>query len=178
MDNPNEIFKAALETTEIVKRRQYSLFTFGSTKLPYYFISASEIDPYDTVIREGRVKVEKPYIYIPGNNPQFEGFEFDDEIPIEEDDIQYILMSRRIMLPSLHYVNSEKNLSVENIGVDEKISSICNMLDRKSDTVTAVIRGRDKFFPFPLLIYVGEMILRSTNSNVIDLMEKGGGINP
>jgi len=177
MDNPNEIFQAALETTDIIKRRQYSLFTFGSTRLPYYFIAESEIDPHDTVVREGRVEVEKPYIYIPGYNPQFEGFEFNEDMPLDEDDIKHVFMTRRIMLPSLHYINAEKNLTVDSVGIEEKIKSTCTLLDRRSDTVTAVIRGKDKFFPFPLLIYVGEMILRSTGSNLIDLMEKGGDFN-
>ena len=175
--NPNEMFKAAIETTNVVKRRQYSLFTFGTTRLPYYFIAESEIDPHDTVVREGKVNVDKPHIYMPGYNPQFEGFEFDENTPMDEEDIKYVFLSRRILLPSLHYVHSEKSLSIENISVDEKISTICNTLSRKSDTITGVIRGKDKFFPFPLLIYVGEMIMRSTGSNVMDLFEKGGDLN-
>ena len=175
--NPNEMFKAALETTDVVKRRQYSLFTFGTTKLPYYFIAQSEIDPHDTVVREGKVNVEKPQIYIPGYNPQFEGFEFDEDIPMDEEDIKYVFLSRRIVLPSLHYIHSEKSLKVESVSVEEKINNVCNLLSRKSDTITGVIRGKDKFFPFPLLIYVGEMIMRSTGSNIMDLFEKGGSLD-
>ena len=76
--NPGEMLKAAFETTRIVKERSYSLFTFGITKLPYYFVARSELDSHDTVVREGRVTVEKPYIHVPGYNPMFEGFEFDE----------------------------------------------------------------------------------------------------
>jgi hypothetical protein len=175
--NSHEAFEAAIETTQVIKKRQHSLFTFGITRLPYYFIASSEIDPHDTVIREGKVNVEKPSIYIPGYNPQFEGFEFEDDVPVDEDELKYILLTRRIVLPSLHYIHSEKNLNVERISVDEKINKLCNQLDRRSDTITGVIRGKDKFFPFPLLIYVGEMILRSTGSNLIDIFEKGGGFS-
>jgi hypothetical protein len=174
--NPNDAFNAAIETTKVIKKRQSSLFTFGITKLPYYFIAQSEIDPHDTVTREGKVNVEKPQIYIPGYNPQFQGFEFEDDISMDEDELKYILLTRRIILPSLRYIHSEKNLTVERVSLDEKVNSICNQLDRKSDTGTAVIRGKDKFFPFPLLIYVGEMIFRSTGSNLTDIFEKGGGL--
>ena len=174
--NSAEMFQAALETTDIIKERKYSLFTFGITKLPYFFVGRSEFDPHDTVIREGRVVVEKPHIIVPGNNPMFEGFEFDEDMPVDEGDIKYILMSRRIQLPSLRYINSEQSMDVENIAVDEKVSQLCNRLDSGSDTITAVIRGESRFFPLPLIIYVGKMILRSTGDNLTELFEKSGGL--
>ena len=91
-----------------------------------------------------------------------------------DEDIKYILLSRRIVLPSLRYRNTEADMNVESMSVDDKINQICNMLDRRSDTVTGVIRGEGKFFPFPLLIYVGNMILRSSGDNLTELLERGG----
>lgn len=171
--NPAEMLQASFETTQIVRERKYSLFTFGITKLPYFFIARSQIDSHDSLVREGKVIVEKPQIIIPGNNPLFEGFEFQDGMSFNESEIPQVLLTRRIKLPSLRYINKESSISVDSIGVDEKINQICNKLESKPDTVTGVIHGEDKFYPFPLLIYVGAMILRSSGDNLKEMLEKG-----
>ncbi len=173
--NPDEMLKAAYETTHIIRERKYSLYTFGTTKLPYYFIGRSEIDPKDTVVREGRVVVEKPQILLPGTLSMFEGFEFDEDMGIDADDARHLLLSRRILLPSLKYVNHENNMEVVAEGTDERISRLQNELERRSDTVTGIIRGEDRFFPFPLFFYVGKMVIRSTGDNIAEFFEKRGG---
>ncbi|MFH1707063.1 MAG: hypothetical protein ABIF71_03995 [Planctomycetota bacterium] len=173
--NPHEMFKASLETTTIVKRRRTSLYTFGVTRLPYVFVSRSEIDPRDTVVREGRVMVEKPHILIPGYNPLFEGFDLEGETPLSGEDIKYILMARRIQLPSLRYINADARLAVEQVSLDVKVGDVCNRLEGRNDTQTGVIRGEDRFFPFPLLMYVAEMIQRSAGDNLTEFLERQGG---
>lgn len=170
-----EMFRASQATTVIVKRRRHSLFTFGVTRLPYIFVAKSEIDPHDTIVREGRVVVEKPHILIPGYNPRFEGFEMEGDAPLSGEDIKYILLARRIQLPALRYVNTPDHLTVEQVSVDAKVGDVCNRLDGRDDTQTGVIRGEDKFFPFPLLLYVSEMIQRSAGDNLVEFLERQGG---
>ena len=176
--NPDEMLKASLETTAIIKRRRTSLYTFGVTRLPYIFVAKSEIDPHDTVVREGRVMVEKPHILIPGYHPLFEGFDLEGETPLSGEDIKYILMARRIVMPSLRYINTAGGLAVDQVSLDVKVSDVCNRLEGRNDTQTGVIRGEDRFFPFPLLIYVSEMIQRSAGDNLSEYLERQGGSNP
>lgn len=175
--NPNEMLKGAFETTEIIKERSYSLYTFGVTRLPYYFVARSEIDPKDTVIREGKVMVERPQILLPNGMSLIEGFEIDEERHGSEEDVQHILMTRKVLLPSLKYTNDSNKVDVESISVDEKIGELRNRLTNASDTATGIIRGEDRFFPFPLFLYVGKMIIRSTGDNLTDLFEKKGGFD-
>ena len=110
--NPNEMLKASYETTHIIRERKYSLYTFGDTRLPYYFVSRSELDSKDTVVREGNVVVEKPQILLPGTMGVFEGFEFDEDMGVDENDVQHLLIARKILLPSLKYTNHESNMEV------------------------------------------------------------------
>ena len=71
-------------------------------------------------------------------------------------------------------MNTENSMTVESMTVDDKLSQICGKLDSMSETATGVIVGENKLFPFPLLMYVGQMVLRSSGDNIAELLERGG----
>ena len=75
--NIQELWEKALKQTRVIRPRVQALETFKATRLPYVALSASLINPGDTVVRKGDILVEKPAIILPFNLPQFEGFEFE-----------------------------------------------------------------------------------------------------
>ncbi len=68
----------ALKETEIIRARIMGLQTFDQTHVPYLLLSASSINPGDTVVRSGEVLVDRPSLILPPHIPQFEGFSFDE----------------------------------------------------------------------------------------------------
>ena len=71
------MWRRALKDTEIIRARVKSLSMMGDTRVPYVLLSESSINLGDTVVRKGEVLVQKPALFIPPNNPQFQGFEFE-----------------------------------------------------------------------------------------------------
>ena len=70
----------ALKNTEIIRARVQALLTHSETLVPYVLLSESSINLGDTVVRKGEVMVQKPSLFIPPHNPQFNGFEFGDDL--------------------------------------------------------------------------------------------------
>ena len=102
----------ALKHTEIIRARVKALMTTAETHVPYILLSESSINLGDTVVRKGEVRVEKPALFIPPDNPQFEGFEFEQEKEFDQNSFINFLIVRGISLPSLRYDNKTSSLEV------------------------------------------------------------------
>ena len=75
-----KMWTKALKHTEIIRARVQSLSMIGDTHVPYFMLSESSINMGDTIVRKGEVLVQRPSLFIPPNNPQFKGFEFDQAV--------------------------------------------------------------------------------------------------
>src|SRR5512141_1841224 len=107
-----EAWDRALKETDIVRSRVSSLHTFDDTRVPYIFLSPSEINDGDTVVRRGQIVVQKPALILPPNIPQLEGFEFEKESGVNENAVLNFLLVRGISLPSLKYNNKTYSLDI------------------------------------------------------------------
>ena len=110
--NIQDIWEKAVKKTEIVRPRVMPLHTNAATHLPYVCLSESAINAGDTVVRRGEVTVEKPVIVLPHNMPQFEGFDFEKEMHVNEDLFKSFLLVRGVQFPAMKYNNKSHSVDV------------------------------------------------------------------
>ncbi|MBN1257096.1 MAG: hypothetical protein JXA52_05265 [Planctomycetes bacterium] len=173
-DNPFEAFIEAQRKTRILRTRKNLLYTFGSTRLPYVFLANSGINRGDVVMRKGEVSVDRPKIFTPSNPVELEGFGFEE---LEEGMIP-VLLNRWVHFPPAKYHNSSSALEVLDGPFERAQEEIINRLDRQNDIRTGVIQGLEHLWGFSVLGYVGQMIVRSTPSNIGEYFEHYGLNNP
>jgi len=166
-----EAWTRALKETEIVRSRVLSLQTFDRTNVPYVLLSASAINPGDTVVRAGEVVVDRPALVLPPNIPQFEGFAFDKVSP-NEDSLLNFLLVRGIHLPSLKYNNRTNMLDIFEGRLEDAIAHYGNRLQREENTVAGLIVGPEDVWQFSLLIFICSQIARNSTSDIRRLLEE------
>ena len=89
----------ALTSTEVIRARISSLQTFEKTVIPYIFLGESVVQENTTIVRKGKVIVDKPSLILPPNMPQFSGFEFENQ----DEALNFIFLRAFIVLILLDY---------------------------------------------------------------------------
>ncbi len=166
----HEAWALALQNTEIIRTRAALLHTFADTQVPYVLLSSSLINEGDTVVRRGKVTVQRPAIFLPPNVPQFEGFDFLKD-GADSAAINFLLI-RGISLPSLHYSNETMSLDVVEGGVREAAATFANQLERQEDVATGLMIGHEEAWPLSLLIFTCSQITRNTEVDLKRLMDE------
>lgn len=167
----------ALKQTKIIRSRVLSLHTFEHTKVPYILLSASSINPGDTVVRSGEVMVEKPSLILPPNIPQFEGFSFED-VDANENSLVNFLLVRGVTMPSLLYSNKTGMLDIFEGKVEDAVSHYGNRLQRQENTTTGLIVGPPDVWQFSLLIFVCSQVAKNSAGDIRRLLEEFRRPNP
>jgi len=170
--NIQEAFDKALKETDIIRSRILALQTFADTHVPYIFLSASSVNPGDTVVRQGEVLVQKPSLILPPHIPQFEGFEMDDSSVMDSDSMINFMLIRGILLPSLKYNNTTSSLEVFDGGVDEAIKFYGNKLQSQENTAAGLLVGPEDVWPFSLLIFICSQIAKNSTSDMRRLLDQ------
>ncbi len=171
----NEIWAKALKETEIIRSRVQALQTTSATKVPYVLLSESSINLGDTVVRRGEVTVEKPTLFIPSNNPQFEGFEWDrfqNAKGLNPDSLVNFLLIRGVSLPSLRYDNKTNSLNIYEGGLVEAIQHHNDLLQRREDVQTGLIAGPEDCWQFSLLIFICSQVIRNAETDIRHLLRE------
>ncbi len=120
----------ALYKTEIIRSRIQPLLTTSDTRVPYVLLSESTLNHGDTVVRKGEILVEKPSLFIPPDNPQFLGFDFDQEQSISENLFVNFLLVRGVRLPSFIYDNKTHTLDVFEGSLQKAIKQYSDVLQK------------------------------------------------
>ncbi len=162
----------ALKGTEIIRSRVAALETAGSTRVPYVLLAESSINVGDTIVRRGEVVVDKPSIILPPNNPQFNGFELDDDQSFDETSMVNFLLVRGISLPSLNYNNRTSSLDIFEGGLSDAIKHYTQDLQRKEDVHTGLIKGLEDAWPLSVLIFVCSQVTRNVDIDIRRLMQQ------
>ncbi|MBM3253331.1 MAG: hypothetical protein FJZ16_03645 [Candidatus Omnitrophica bacterium] len=162
----------ALKNTEIIRSRLMRLYTFETTELPYIFLAESSVNQGDTVVRKGNVSVDKPLIVLPRDFPIFEGFEFKENLELDEDIIRSFFLVRGVRFPSLKYQNLTLSLDIYEGSLKEAIKFYVEGLKRKEDITSALIVGNEEAWQFSILIYVAFMFSKSADEDIRKLFEK------
>jgi hypothetical protein len=171
-------WEKALKNTEIRRSRIHPLLTFETTELPYLFLAESAINAGDSVVRRGSVYVEKPSIVLPDNSPQFEGFDFNEELHLNEDMVINFLLVRGVRFPS--YNNKVNSLDIYEGRLKNAISHFEDRLRREEDVHMGLIVGPEDCWQFSILIFICTMVAKSAGRDIqrlLDNMEKGRSLS-
>ena len=168
--NIQDAWTKALKETEIIRSRIMHLQTFDQTAVPYILLSASSINPGDTVVRSGEVMVDRPSIILPPNAPQFEGFF--DASQTHEDSLVNFLMVRGVTLPSFKYNNKTNALDIFEGKMEDAITHYGNRLQREENTTAGLIAGPEDVWHFSLLIFICSQIVRNSSTDIRRLLEE------
>ena len=161
-----KLWQKALKKTEIHKARLSTLYTFQPTDLPYILLTESAVNLGDTVVRRGKIRVDKPLIVLPHHHPLFEGFDFAEDFKADDDSVRSFLLLRGLDLPSLKYKNRTYSLDIFEDSLKKAIEYYKDKLQRKEDTHLGLIIGPDDAWQFSVLIYVAAMVSKSATSDI------------
>ncbi|NQT95827.1 MAG: hypothetical protein HQ572_05195 [Candidatus Omnitrophica bacterium] len=166
-----ELWEKALKKTEIIRARMHPLLTFETIELPYIFLAESSLNIGDSVVRQGKVYIEKPSIVLPENLPHFEGFDFDEELHVSEDSVTNFLLVRGVKFPSYRYNNKTQSLEVYEGKLKGAIKHYQNKLQKAEEVHAGLIVGPEECWQFSVLIFICTMIAKSAGSDIKRLLD-------
>lgn len=170
-----KMWTKALKHTEIIRTRIQALSLSGDTSVPYLMLSESSINIGDTVVRKGEVLVQKPSLFIPPNNPQFKGFEFDNEDGtkgLDENSFINFLIVRGISIPSLRYDNRTSSLDIYEGKLSAAIKHHENILQRQENVHAGLLVGPEDCWQFSILIFICSQILKNADQDIQRLLDE------
>ena len=165
-------WEKALKYTEIIRPRVKPLNTFKTTHLTYVFLAESSVNEGDCVVRKGEVLVEKPSIILPPDLPQLEGFDFKDVSRQQQDMIINFFLVRGIGFPSLKYNNKTYSLDIYEGRLSQAIEKHTHELQKEENVTSGLVIGPEDCWQYSILIFVGMQILRSTDNDIKNLMNR------
>jgi hypothetical protein len=161
----NEIWNKALRKTEIVRPRVVPLATHNVTRLPYICLSESAINPGDTAVRRGEVIVERPSIVLPYNTPQFEGFDFERGMRVNEELFKSFLLVRGVQFPGMKYNNKSHSLDVHDGALSRAIDYFKRELQKTENVHTGLIAAPEDCWQFSVLLFICSQVARSADND-------------
>jgi len=170
-----QLWEKAQEKTEIVRGRVKGLPTFSAVKVPYVFLGESVVNEGHTVVRKGKILIEKPMILLPEDLPQFEGFEFEEQLDIEQGSMQMFFLMRGIRFPSLKYNNTIVSLDLEEASLAKTAAKYKKRLEKRENVKTSLILGPEDCWQFSILLYMAQLAGRCARTDIINIMERFEG---
>ena len=165
-----KLWDKAKEKTEVVRGRVKGLSAVSLTAVPYIFLAESSVNEGNTVVRKGKIIVEKPLIVLPQDSPQFDGFDFEEELGLSQELIQTFLLMRGISFPSMKYNNKIFDLEVDEASLSKCVEKHKKGLEREENVTTALVLGPEDCWQLSLLIYVASLAGRCARADIMKLM--------
>ena len=172
--NIQEMWDKAVRKTEIVRPRVTPLHTYQVTHLPYIALAESSVNQGDTVVRRGEVSVERPAIVLPHNLPQFEGFDFEKEMHVNEDLFKSFLLVRGVQFPAMKYNNKSFSVDVHEGGLSKAIERYKQDLQQSENVHTGLIAGPEDCWQFSVILFVCTLMARSATGDIKRLLDDMG----
>ena len=169
--NMQEIWEKAVKKTEIVRPRVMPLSTHSVTHLPYVCLSESAVNTGDTVVRRGEITVEKPMIVLLQNMPQFEGFDFEKEMNVNEDLFKSFLLVRGVQFPAMKYNNKSYSVDVFEGGLSKAIEHHKSLLQQHENVHTGLVAGPEECWQFSVVLFICSQIMRSADGDLKRLLD-------
>ncbi len=169
-----EFWDKAVRKTEIIRPRVTPLQTHEVTHLPYICLSESVVNSGDTAVRRGEVLVERPSIVTPYNLPQFEGFDFEKEMHVNEDFFKSFLLVRGVKFPAMKYNNQSHSLDVYEGSLSRAIEHYKTQLQQSENVHSGLIAGPEDCWQFSVILFVCSQVVRSSDGDIRRLMDDMG----
>ncbi len=165
----------AISHTEVLRPPKQTLSTFGTTNIYYYLLTEPSYKELvegeeETVVREGRVRAERPMVVTPSYLINVEGF--------SEHAKRYLEMIAReygTNTPGLFYgyKNEPKDLNIVSSGMDSVVRNLDEKIDKEGNRLATIIRGLDQLWDLSLLKFIFDMTRYSVGSNITELGRRG-----
>ncbi|MBI3861950.1 MAG: hypothetical protein HY290_08635 [Planctomycetia bacterium] len=163
-------FQQAWEAVRIARAVEYSLFTFGTSDLPYFLVCDARPPQQTVTITRGDVRITRPLIITPDNvHPEFRNFfENDDEGLLAEFFIQ-----RTAAFSNLQFENQHGPARIVTDSVDEAVAKLNRQLDQDEEDRVAILCAPASLAGFAAFRYAAERMMRSVPDNIQELRERG-----
>jgi len=166
-------FDYAIENTHVIVAPERQIATFGTTSFDFYLISEL-MDRVDQVrIRNGKIHAERPQILTPEHYCRLllEGFGEKAERYIE----RLRGHARNIAVLRYGFQFRKTDLSEQTLrdSVDAVINRTKRNVERKDETLSAVIHGVDDAWEVCLLKFTIDLVERSSGGNLGDFRKRG-----
>ena len=163
----DEKIEYAVRHTEILRPPKQTLATFGVTNIGYYLVT--ELMERASVVREGRVIVERPRIVTPTYLVGLEGFSEQARGFID------FMARKNPHEPGLfyRYKNEPKDFNIVSNPVEEVVQRLNQEMDRKGDPLSAIIKGVEDLWDVSLLKFTYEITRGSLRSNITEMAGRG-----
>jgi hypothetical protein len=167
--NPPPAMRKAWNAVRIERAMPYTLFTFGSTDLPYYLVVEGRDDERPAVSR-GQITITRPTIITPHDgNPEFDGFFESDE----EGQMIELLMARGVSFPNVKFSNTGGRQEISGDNVEHIVSLLKERLDSEDEDRVAILSAPHGLGGMALMRYAVEKAVESTPDNLTELRDRG-----
>jgi len=153
-----DLWEESLKQTEIVRLPIKRLLTFGSTQFEYIFLAPSLVNKGDTVVRKGKMDVDKPALILPKEGPAFEGFDSADASGIHDDQMRSFFYMRGISFPNFTYKNESYELDLFEGSLAKAEKAYTEQVRAHEKISTGIVIGKDTSWQFSLLLMGCSMI--------------------
>jgi len=164
-------WERATKETEIIRGRKRLLSPCRTEELSYIFLSESEVNIGDTLVKKGKVCIHQPSIILPHHTPRFEGFGFEEECGVNNEMVQTFLLVRGVTLPSLDFTNEMAGMDLREGSLQKAVKYYLEEFEKAEDIDTTLIGGPGEFYHFSILVFVAAMVGRSASSDLNKLLD-------
>jgi len=166
-------FDYAIENTHVIVAPERQIATFGTTSFDFYLISEL-MDRVDQVrVRNGKIHAERPQILTPEHYCRLllEGFGEKAERYIE----RLREHARNVAVLRYGFQFRKTDLSEQTLrdSVDAVINRTKRNVERKDESLSAVIHGVDDAWEVCLLKFTIDLVERSSGGNLGDFRKRG-----
>jgi len=163
----DEKIKFAIDNTWVLRPPKQRLATFGSTNVYYYMVTAlmDEVN----VVREGRVIAAKPKIVTPAYLVNLEGFSGPAKRYLQ------MIAEHNPHEPGIlySYKNETSQMNIVSQPEAAVLEKINQMIDDRSDPLSAIIKGVEEMWDVSLLKFTFELTSGSVYHNFSELRNQG-----
>lgn len=175
MSTDDERIEYAISHTEVLRSPKQTLLTFGTTTIYYYLLSEPSYKELvqgeeETVIREGRVRAERPKVVTPSYLINVEGFSEHAKRYFE-----MIVREYGTHTPGLFYSykNEPKELNIVSSDIGSVVRKLGETIDKEGNQLSTIIKGVDELWDVSLLKFIFDMTRNSVGNNMLELGRRG-----
>ena len=167
-----QLWNEALRKTEIVRLPLKRLHTFGSTRLEYIFLASSTVNQGDTVVRKGKLDIDRPQLVLPNHGPTFEGFTSESSSEIKDDQLASFFYLRGIRFPQFAYKNEPYDVDVYEGSVARAEKTYSDQIRMHEKIATGIVVGEDFSWQFSVILLGCHMIDAHVDSDLKVILDR------
>ena len=166
------LWEESLKNTEIVRLPIKRLLTFGDTRFSYIFLASSLVNKGDTVVRKGKLEIDKPRLILPKGGPAFEGFDSENAQGIHDEQLRSFFYVRGLSLPSLMYKNESYETDVFEGSLAKAEKAYLDYIRSEESISTGLVVGKDTSWQFSVLLMGCHLIDTHIDNDLREILNR------